>query len=244
VRADFGAGGLLAHLDGPGIAVTVLPADVLAQPIDFTEDVRDTVLPDRFEGLTANGVSQLSHVTTTSTALIRYSPSQEQDRWAAFVALDRSGGVQAAIGIVSRYQLNQGRNAPANVLYLFMLVHLARVVVHTQGRVYDWTGSHAASVTADGPFEIIVAAAGTAGMMLDGCNQGWDPLEYAFNPPRALEKNVMVRLQVESWPKEQDDLEALAMRVIDRACQAFGDDQQRYLSRGGTEAGTMSRRYA
>ena len=65
--AGFGARGLLAYLDSPGIAVTVLPADVLGQLIEFTDDLPGLVLPDRFDGITGNGVSLLSDVTTTST---------------------------------------------------------------------------------------------------------------------------------------------------------------------------------
>ena len=39
--SDFCTGGLFALLDGHGLAVVVLPADVLAQPVDFDDRLRD-----------------------------------------------------------------------------------------------------------------------------------------------------------------------------------------------------------
>jgi hypothetical protein len=244
--AGFGARGLLAYLDSPGIAVTVLPADVLGQLIEFTDDLPGLVLPDRFDGITGNGVSLLSDVTTTSTALVRFAPSYDHGGWRGFVALDRCGGVQAGIGATARYQLDEGRNvAPsASVLRLFVLVHIVRVVVHAQARVIGWVAGRPPAVTVDGPFEIVVAVPDTEGMMLGGLNEGWEQPEYAFDPPRALEDNVMVRVQVEDWPTDPGDLEILALRVVDRVCEAFGDRQQRYLRAGGPEAGTISRSYA
>jgi hypothetical protein len=242
----FGTGGLLSYLDSPGIGVTVLPADVLAQPVDFSDDLTGFVLPDRFEGVTANGVSLLPNVTTMSTALVRFAPSYESSRWRGFVALHRCGGVQAGIGATARHQLDDGRSAAsgASVLRLFVLVHLVRVVVHTQMRAIGWLAGQSAQLTVDGPFEIVVTVPDAEGMMLGGLNEGWEQPEHAFDPPRALEKDVMVRAQVEDWATDTADLEALALRVVDRACEAFGDRQKRYLQARGHAAGTISRSYA
>lgn len=241
---DFCTGGLFNLLDGPGIAVVVFPADVLAQPVDFKDDLPGIVLPRRFEGLTANGVSELSGSTTTSTALLRFAPGA-QSGCIAFVAVDRCGGVSGGIGTVSRYQIGQGRYSGTQLLYLFMLAHLVRVVVDTQARVLAWAGRQSPVVEVMAPFEIVVAVPAAAQMALGGPNEGWEQPEHALDPPsRALENNVLVRLQVNEWPAGEDDLRGLVWRTLDRACEAFGDRQRRFLARLGPGAGTMSARYA
>jgi len=99
-------------------------------------------------------------------------------------------------------------------------------------------------VTIDGQFEIVVAVPDAGGMVLGGLNEGREQPEHAFDPPRAMEDDVMVRMQVEDWPIDPGELETLALRVVDRACDAFGDCQLRYLRRRGHAAGTMSGGYA
>lgn len=73
---DGGAFGLLDG--GVGITVVVLPADVLAEPIDFSDDRPGQILPGRFEGVTANGVEALSGETCTSATLIRFAPDDQR----------------------------------------------------------------------------------------------------------------------------------------------------------------------
>jgi hypothetical protein len=243
--ANFCSAGLFALLDGPGIAVVVLPADVLAQPVDFTDDLPGIVLPDRFRGLTANGISALSGSMTTSTALLRFAPGVPP-RCNAFVALDRHGGVLSGIGTISRYQVNGGRHSPMQALHLFMLAHLIGVIIDSQARVLAWASRQSPAVDIAGPFEIVVGVPAAAQVVLGGLNEGWESPEYALDlPPRALEKNVLVRLQAEAWPADQDSLGELKVRVLNRACEAFGDRQQRFLVRQGHPgAGMMPERYA
>jgi len=51
----------------------------------------------------------------------------------------------------------------------------------------------------------------------------------------------MVRVQVVEWPTTTEGIEALMFRMLDRACEAFGDRNQRYLNRNH---GVMPRSYA
>ena len=241
--AGFASGGLLDNLDGTTIAVVVLPADVLAQPIDFSDDLPGAVLPERFSGLTANGVGLLSNVTTTSTALIRFAPGGDA-KWRAFVAIDRSGGITGAMGTTARYQLDRGRHAATWALRLFMLAHLVRVVIRAQANLLRWAATQSPAVTIGGPFEIVVAVPDTQGMVLAGLNEGWEPPDQDFDPPRAKEPNVTVRLQVEEWPDSEDELETLTFRLLARVGEAFGDRDQRYRPARGLDVGKMAPGYA
>jgi hypothetical protein len=239
---DFCSGGQFALLDGRGLAVVVLRADVLAQPVDFDDLLG--ILPDRFAGLTTNVVSVLSGWTTSSRALFRFAPG-EQSRWVAFVSLDRCGGVSGGMGAVSRHRISEGKHNGTDVLCLFMLAHLIRVVIETQARVLAWARHRSPAVDIGGPFEIIVAIPAAAQMVLGGLNEGWEEPEHALDTPsRALENNALVRLQVDEWPTGEDELGRLVWRALDRACEAFGDRQQRFRARLGPGAGTMSRKYA
>lgn len=245
-KEGFGVTGLLARLDGPGIFITVIPADDLAQPIDFTDDLPGQILPDRFTGATAGGVAFLPRIVITSTALVRCDSHANSDMsWRAFLALDRCGGVQGAIGKTARYRSESAHDdTPSPVLRLFVLVHLARVVVGSQTRMIDWANETTPRTSIDGPFEVVVALPETTGMALGGLNEGWEPPDLAFDPPRASEENVMVRVQVEEWPTQASDCERLALRIVDRTCEAFGDRQQRYFRRGVQGAGTLGPDYA
>ena len=239
---DFCSSDQFALLDGRGLAVVVLPADVFAQPVDFDDLLG--ILPDRFLGLTANAVSMLSGLTTTSSALFRFALG-EQSRWAAFVGLDRCGGVSGGIGAVSRHRISEGKHEGTDVLCLFMLARIIRVVIETQARVLAWARRQVPAVDIGGPFEINVAIPAAAQLVLGGLNEGWEEPEHALDtPPRALENNALVRLQVDEWPTGEDELRHLLWRALDRACEAFGDRQQRFRARLGPGAGTMSQRYA
>lgn len=243
---QFGRAGLLGRLDGAGIGVFVLPADDLAQPVDF-EDELLARMPERFTGVTANGVGSLSVVTSTSEALVRYAPGFGDEGWRGFVAVERCGAVVCGVGATSRYSLPGGLGAAEvpSVLHLFMLAHLVRVAVHLQSSTIDWAQKQSPVVPIEGPFEVIVAIPESAGMLLGGLNAGWEEPQYSMlPPPRALESNIMVRMQLEEWPKDEVEVETMAISVLDRACEAFGDRDQRYLSNQGPTRGTMDKNYA
>jgi hypothetical protein len=231
-------------LHGAGIGVVVLPADDLAQPIEFKDELVSRI-PERFAGQTANGVASLDQVTTTSDALIRFAPGSEGEGWRGFVAVSRSGGVECGVGATSRYVIQSGISSASGspVLRLYVLAHLVRVAVELQFKVIEWAGKYTTDTPIAGPFEIIVAVPDAKGTVLGGLNQGWEQPDDALlmPPPRAMETNVMVRVQVDDWPKTDEGIEALMFRTLDRACEAFGDRDQRYRNRN---QGVMPKSYA
>ena len=103
-----------------------------------------------------------------------------------------------------------------------------RVALEPQSKLLDLLAETRPEMTL-GPFEIVVAIPDTEGAVLDGLNNGWEPPAQAFNPPMALDKHILVRVQLEQWPsqgdgRDDDGLDALLKRVADRVCQAFGDE--------------------
>jgi hypothetical protein len=243
---EFGESGLHGKRDGSGVGVLVLPADDLAQPVDFTDELL-AMIPERFTGLTANGVGPLHAVTSTSGALIRFSPGTNDEGWGGFIAVERCGGVQCGVGATSRYPMPIGVSGATGppVLRLFALVHVVRVAVQLQAGVIEWAKRQLPEVLIGAPFEVIVAVPDAIGVVLGGLNEGWEQPEHSLLPPaRAEEANVLVRAQVVEWPNGADETRDLVLRVLDRACEAFGDRDRRYISRAPATSGTMHQGYA
>lgn len=243
---QFGKAGLFGELDGDGIGVLVLPADDLAQPVDFTDELLARI-PVRFTGRTANGVGSLHAVTSTSGALVRFATGADGEGWGGFIAVERCGGVQCGAGATSRYLMPMGVSGATGppVLRLFVLAHMVRVAVQLQTSLIEWAAAQLPKVPIEGPFEVAVVIPKTSGMVLGGLNDGWEQPEHSLLPPtRVNETNVLVRTQVADWPVGDDENRDLVLRSLERACEAFGDRDRRYISRGPATSGTMHHNYA
>ncbi len=121
-----------------------------------------------------------------------------------------------------------------------MLVHTVRVAVEAQARLLDRIEPKA-GVTF-GPFEVDVAIPDAKASLLGGLAEGWE--EHAFEPFACLEDDVLVRAQVDSWPRAPEEQEQLMRLVADRICNTFGALQPVYVARRGRKAGRLSREYA
>lgn len=243
-KPGFARGGLMMQLDQPVILVTVLTSEPLAWPLNFDDDrLVQVVLPQRFSGLTANGVSMLSGVTSTSEALIRVAPGGSGQGWRAYVAIRRGGGVEVGIGSTARYELRSAEGGTRAVAYrLFVLVHATRVAIEAQARLLDQVDQTVAASFE--PFEIEVAIPDAKGSLLGGVAEGWEQPQHAFEPFSCIEDHVLVRAQVDSWPRTPGDQEQLIRLVADRICNAFGALQPLYVARQGRTAGLLSPDYA
>ena len=243
---EFGSVGRMALLDQPRLFVSILPSDPLAQPLGFSDEaLTGFVLTQRFSGLTANGVAALSNVTTTADALVRYSDSGSGSPWRAFVGLLRDGGIEVGIGSTVRYELDTSGGRPATTAYrLFVLVHALRAAIESQARLLarlDETGFDTARLH---PFEINFALPGAQGAVLGGLADGWEEPQYAFSPSVCLDRDVLVRLELDEWPQARDEQDGLIRAAADRICNAFGTNEPLYLARVGNLAGRLSPDYA
>lgn len=240
--AEFGTGGLMACLDGPGVAAIVMPSEVRAQHLQFENGVPNQV-PTTFEGITANGVGTLPYTASTSTGFARYSPAGDGTTWLGYVAVRRDGGVEAAIGSGSRYRA-QFRAGPATIIRLYTVIHMIRQAVETQSALLAEDGEVKEVADQLAPFDLVVALPKTDDTWLGCYNDGWEHPEHLHDPPRPIESNVLVRHQVEQWPTERADRNGLLFKMADRVSAALGDRERRWVARTGANAGTLHLNYA
>jgi hypothetical protein len=241
---QFSASGLMERLDEPVVHVAVLPGEPRACPVEFMDTALDTrVLPERFEGQTAHGVSLLDGTARSSTALMRYASSGDQ-RWRAYVALRRDGGIEAGFGATARYQYGENSRWAGVFAYrLYVIVHLVRVVIDTQaGLIRDLAADGAPIELA--PYELCVALPGAGGAILASFADGWQEPDHSFSTQTCLERDPLVRVQLDEWPDTAERREALLIRVADRVCDTFGANQRLYCPPSGSDAGELSPSYA
>jgi len=241
-RPDFGRSGLMTRLGDPRLLVTILPSDPLRPAVEFDDfEFADVVLPQRFSGQTANGVSMLSYVASTSDSLIRFAkPGDQSARWWAFAALRSDGGVEVGMGSGARFDFGNDTPLPGVGAYrLSVLVHAVRVAIATQARLCAKLGSDDLS-----PFEMIVAIPDAKGTVMTAFAEGWGRPEHEFEVPSCLEEDPMVRTEVEAWPIDPGDQEQLLFRVASRVCASFDIHEPRFLPRVGGGYGPLSPQYA
>jgi hypothetical protein len=233
----FGAGGLAAMLRTPGIQVIVLPADVLATDIDFGDELLGEVLPQRFDGATANVVSLLPALRRSDGAAYRYS-ADSSNRVRAYVALRRNGGIEAGIaGGAAHYQ---PRDGGPRIYRLFVLVHLARQALAAQSRLVAQSASRQ-------PYQIVMAVPGGGAALLGGYAEGWEQPEHMFDDeaPTAEANDPLIELEVDEWPPDDAGQDELLERFCERISDAFNDGQRRFRAAPNTEgAGTIKPSYA
>lgn len=238
-HAQFGVSGLMTHLDDPQLLALILPADPLAPLLEFNDGLF-TVLPERFTGVTANGVQLLGTTFVTDSALGRCSSGG--DAWRAYVALRRDGGVEIGIGSTARYPLGS-RDAPRGFAFrLCYIVHAIRVAIESQARVL----SLAAGASMGGPFELVVALPDTAAALLGSLADGWqDPSMSSWDSPVCITDDVLVRRQFDEWPMDSDEQLKAITAAGDQVCNAFGTTQRLFAPRDGEPgAGRLSPTYA
>jgi len=210
--------------------------------VEFDDfEFADVVLPQSFKGQTANGVSMLAYVVSTSDSLVRYARGNTVDSdWRAFVGLRCDGGVDVGIGSVARFEF--GNEAPLSgvgAYRLSVLVHAVRVAISTQARLCAKLGNDDLS-----PFEITVAIPDAKGTVLTAFAEGWGRPEHDFEVPSCLEEDPMGRMEVEAWPIDPGDQEELLFRVASRVCASFDIHEPRFLPRVGGGYGPLSPQYA
>ncbi len=238
----FGRAGLMARLDLPGALVTSLPSDPLCPALDLEESLLpNSVLPDRFSGLTANGVSMLHNAASGSEAAIKFAHLGGEDaKWRAFAALRQDGGIEVGMGSVTRFKFQDGSPLAGRTAYrLFVLVHALRVVVESQARLLQQREKDNL-----GPFELVVGIPEAGGAVLEGFADGWDHPEYDFEVQTCLETDVLLRHEVDPWPTAQRDQEALVGKMAARVCRCFSVDVNCFLPRLPAGLGVLSRDYA
>jgi hypothetical protein len=204
-----------------GVRVGVLPPEPLGNQVDFDDEMISAVLPQRFEGRTANSVAHLDQVRRTASMVCRLA-SAGDGKVRGYVGLRRDGGVEAGLDAdVVRYESGEQRT---RVYRLFTMVHLIRQVIVVQ----------AAAVTAElvpnGPFQIVLVAPDGQLGRLGGYAPGWHEPEPMWGDLPVAAEEPLIVMDVSEWPVEEDDSEALLQRFAARICDAFNDGYRRFRS--------------
>lgn len=241
-REGFASAGLMGHLNEPLLLVATLPCEPLRPFLSFEEpDLAVGILPEALTGLTAQAVSLLRHVTSTSGSLVRFANSgADGSPWTAFVALRRDGGMEVGFGSVVRRRLGQESMLAGVLTYrLFVIVHAIRMLVESQARLVAQVPEYGSE-----PFEVNIALPRTGGAVLSGFAEGWPMAEHQFEVECAcLEQDVHVRMEITKWPSADDDREALIGQLARRVCDAFGIREARFLARHGKYEGRLAPGY-
>lgn len=241
-KTGFAKDGLMAHLDEPGVLVTVMPSTPLRQPVDFDEALL-SLLPRGFSGQTRNAVSAMDSETSTSGALVRFATGGT-DSWRAFVAARRDGGTDVGFGSLVRSRRDEGGQQGISAYRLFILVNVVRVAIETQCRLLEWFRGAALAIEDLQPFELAAAIPAAGGSILIGLADGWERVMPTFAPPPScLEPDPLIRVQVDHWPQTEEEREELLGRVADRICNAFGSLRRRHLP-PWDQAGRLAPEYA
>ena len=234
--ASFARSGLMAMLDEPRLLVAVLPADPLSSAVDFDDDLLNA-LPQRFSGRTANGVQLLDSTIVTDVALGRFA--RGEGGWRAYVAIQRSGGVEVGIGETIRYRGRRNDTEAPHIYRLHYIVHAIRVAIESQGRALS------ARLPVEGPFELVVALSDTQRSLLGGLADGWDGPDSWLEGNACATSEVLIRSHVDNWPIENDEQARLLTSVSDRVCNAWGTTQRLFVPpHGSANAGRLLTSYA
>lgn len=239
----FATAGLMSRLNEPLLHVYVLPSNPLEPVLTFEDEaLAGLVLPQRFEGHTANGVSMLPDVTTTSGALLRFASGTE--KWRAYAAVRRDGGVEVGIGSTACYE-SPRFDPPLRVYRLHVLIQAARVAVTTQARLLQRLLDNSIDIEQFPPYELGVAIPSAGGSVLGALAPGWDEPEHAFGDevPSCREDDVLARMTQATWPVTDEDVEALVRDIGQRICNAFGRTHPAHIARRGDSAGTIPKDY-
>lgn len=228
---NFLRAGRATLLDDALAIGAVIPADPLATPLDFDVTTQD-LMRSRFTGHTSGGVSLLSEVVVTNDAVLRAAHLAEAGT-RAYLAVTRSGGAEVGFGAASVRYVDNG----AVRFRLAVLAHAARVLVETQSSIIQ-------SLSIAGPFEVLVAVAGTENGCLSGVAAGWEEPMRLYPVPICRDSNLLVRLQVDQWPKEAPGQLELVEQLADRICNAFGILQRVYAPYSNEGPGHMDESYA
>ncbi len=241
-NTGFAKDGLMAHLDEPGVLVTVMPSTPLRQPVDFS-DALLSLLRRGFSGQTRKAVPAMDRETSTAGALVCFATGGT-DSWRAFVAARRDGGTDVGFGSLVRSRRDGGEQQGSWAYRLYILVNVVRVAIETQSRLLEWFHSEGLAVEELQPFELAVAIPAAGGSILIGLAEGWDRVVDDFEPtPSCLEPDPLIRIQVDHWPQTEEEREDLLGRVADRIGNAFGSVRRRHLP-PWDQAGRLAPEYA
>ena len=217
--------GLARRLEDLSARLVILPGDPFATDLSFD---------DEFWGWWTNtgpapfgGHVQWTNTEPTADAAVKYT--RRSEKWTTYLAVHRNGGVE--IGCDPSWSRGEGTR-------FFRLVH-------TVGLVWIGASMQAESVGRfglTGPWELTLVLHGTEDAYLAGFGVGWaEPgqgMGWGFRPQQ--DPHVVIRRELDTFPKTENDIRDLAFDVGARIEDAWGMRERRFLDRAGDMEGKFN----
>lgn len=225
--AEHGSLGLARRMESLSARLLILPGDPFATDLSFDEE---------FWGWwTKDGPSPFgTHVQWTSTeptvdAAVKYRSRSE--KWTTYLGLHRHGGVE--IGCDPSWSDGLG----TRFFGLAKTVGLVWVGVSAQAEAVGRFG-HA------GPWELTLVFYQTDNSYLAGFGIGWaDPHRGGGRDLwTQQEPHIMIRRELDTFPKSENDIRDLAFDIGARIEDAWGGKYRRFLDGVGDSEGKFNPR--
>ena len=228
---DFGSGGLAERVEDPRVRILLLPDDPEEIRVVFDDSFWQWWRGDHPDPTSNQPARWGNYSQPTSDAAVRSSLIMPGQKWRNYLAIHRSGAIEAELGRYGGAIANAQRGTGGQILVfrLVTIVGLTWAALALYDRVREWFGI-------DGPTELTVSLRATAGAFLGDFGQGWsEPWDYNHETPPQLEKNLQLRRELREWPGST--LGALAMNVGEWLEDAWGNTTRRYRAARGPMAG-------
>jgi len=149
--------------------------------------------------------------------------------WSTYLALHRHGGVE--VGTVDTYEAGDRR-----CFRLIRTVGLLWIALDHQVDAAERFGI-------EGPWEVTLALHDTEGCLLGEFGEGWAEPSRTVRPQApCFDANVVVRKELETFPRAPEPIRDLAFRFGGRIDDAWGVRQRRFLDHRGEREGEFSAR--
>lgn len=225
---------LTARLGGLDALFTVLPADPYGVALpEFDADARDWW--QQITGKAPFG-SPLRWEIDASTVDQLVRARRRGDGWSTYLALHRHGGISLGTSLAA-YEHHTSDDRRQRNFRLCKLVGLSWIVADVQAHVIE-------RLSPDGPWELRLHLYESEGAGLADLAEAWPEPSAMWEDevPRASTEEVVVRHELDVWPKDDDGIKALATRIGGNVEDAFGTGLRRFVANRGEREGDVDLR--
>lgn len=231
-RDDFASGGLTRRLEIPTVQLVMLPPDPERDVIALDDDLVAWLQERRDVTLEDHSLRLGNNVRVSANAVVLTDGYSRVDDWPSYVAIYRSGVVEAGLGV---YGGGENLRQDGNRVRYFALIS---TVVHSWATL-DLASKLQAKAGLDGPWLMMVGMRSTRGAFLADFGDGWRSFGPPYNNDQSCpDDNLLWRLELETLPGAQEQQD-VAFGIGDRIENAWGTTMRRYLNREGARSGHL-----
>lgn len=232
-RPDFASVGLCRRLRDRTVQLLMLPSDPDLEVVRVDSELW-TWLEQNSRVEIGGGVVDFGdqrYPTARGPALV--SSYGRSEPWNHYLALHRTGSVEAGLGTRGGWEYETRSNETVRVFALIAVVGYAWALLK-----FTETWSRRSDI--GGPWLFSVALQQTGGALLGNVGNGWaEPTDHNNTVGGCTEEALLWHIPIPQWPDE-DGLRELAFSVGDRVEDAWGCQQRRYFDRQGDRNGLFN----